>query len=101
MISQVTEAQPAGRSTLTTGGAGRVMGLFLCGMYALWTLFVVSGLAQSLMNAMASLHVIRPVYVIEQVDPSRLASLLLIAAALGYVLGGVFALSCKRMSRGR
>jgi hypothetical protein len=72
------------------------MGLFLSGMYVLWTLFVVSGLAQSLMNVMATLHVIGPVYVVEQFDPSRVTVLLLVATALGHALGGFYAWLCKR-----
>jgi hypothetical protein len=87
------------QETVRVGNAGVVTGLFLSGLYLLWALFVVSGLAQSLMDFIADQHLIRPVYVIEQIDPSRLATLALLIALVGYAAGGAFAILWNRTNR--
>ena len=99
MTTQLPDPDPAKQATVAVGGAGLVVGSFCGGMYVLWALLVISGAAQWLMNTISVLHVIRPVYVIEEIDPLRLAGLALLSAVLGYTMGGAFAVLWNRTVR--
>ena len=91
MTSNVAGLRSAKEPRVAVGSAGLVAGSLLGGVYVLWALLVISGGAQSLMNVISTMHVIRPVYVVEQIEPMRLAALALLSAAVGYFLGGAFA----------
>ncbi len=101
MSSHLAEPDVIKQSTVAVGSAGLLVGAILSGIYVLWALFIVSGLAQSLMDWVAALHFINPVYVVQHIDLSRLASLVLLTGALGYALGGLFALLCNRVNHPR
>jgi hypothetical protein len=84
---------------LAIANAGLITGSFLSGLYLLWALCVVSGLAQSLLDVISARHLIEPVYVVEQIDPSRLTVLVLLIALVGYGAGGAFAVLWNRTNR--
>ena len=71
----------------------------LGGFHLLWALLVVSGAAQPVMDFIFWLHFIRPVYVIEGFEPLRAAGLILLTTAVGYAIGGAFALLWNHIHR--
>jgi hypothetical protein len=97
MTSQVVEPVFVKQATVAMSGTGRTLGVMLGGLYLLWTLCVISGVAQSLMDFISWLHFTGPVYVIEDIDPMRATALVLLTGAVGYVMGGVFAFCWNRV----
>ncbi len=87
------------RATVGASSAGFVSALFLGCLYLLWALFVVSGAAQLLMNFIFRLHFIRPIYVIQDIDPLRALCMVLLSVAGGYAFGSAFALMWNRRHR--
>lgn len=101
MPRQVADGESVKQATVAVGSACLVSSLFLGGLYVLWALFVVSGVAQWLMNVVSKLHFIPPVYVIEDVHPLRAIALVLLSAAAGYAIGGAVALLWNHGCRSR
>ncbi len=99
MTSHVVGSEPRGSSTVGVNSAGLVVGLLLGGGHLLWALLVASGAAQPVIDFIFWLHFIRPVYVIEAFDPLRAAGLVVLTGAVGYAIGGAFALLWNRIQR--
>lgn len=99
MMEQAVGSKPRRQTTVSVSSAGLVLGLLLGGLHLLWALLVASGVAQPLMDFIFWLHFIWPVYVIEGFDPLRAAGLVLLTAAIGYAIGGAFALLWNRVHR--
>ena len=76
-----------------------VLGFLLGGLHLFWALLVAVGWAQPLMDFIFWLHFIRPVYVIEGFEPLRAAGLVLLTGAIGYAMGGAYALLWNRLHR--
>jgi hypothetical protein len=74
------------------GKAGLVLGTIFGGWHLCWSILVALGLAQPLIDFVFWMHFIKPVYVIEPFAITRAAILVVVTAALGFVLGAAFAL---------
>ncbi len=96
MASELTGPEATKQGTVAVNSAGLIVAASLGGIYLLWALFVVSGFAQPLINFISGLHVIGPLYVIEEVDPLRAAGLVVLAGAIGYGIGGALAVLWNR-----
>jgi hypothetical protein len=96
MTSQVVGSDQAKQATVPASIVGLMVGLSVGGLYMLWALCVASGVAQALLNSIVLRHVIRPVFVVEQVDPLRAAALALLAGVVGYAVGGGCCAMCRR-----
>ena len=70
---------------------GLVFGTFLGGWHFVWSLLVLSGIAQPLMNLIFRLHFLEPPYTIAPFNFGVAATLILVTAMTGYVLGWVLA----------
>jgi hypothetical protein len=71
--------------------AGFVLGLVLGGWHLCWSILVVLGWAQSVIDFVFWMHFIKPVYVIEPFEIARAAILVVVAAGIGFIIGSAFA----------
>ena len=99
MTTSVVGSVPSREATVTVASTGGVAALFLGGLYLLWAVSVVSGAAQSMMDIIARLHFIRPVYVIQELDPLHAFGMVLLSMMAGYAFGGAFAILWNRRYR--
>lgn len=70
---------------------GLVLGIVFGGWHVLWSALVALGFAQKIADFVFWMHFIKPVYVIEPFDVTRAVILLVVTAAVGFVMGAVFA----------
>lgn len=71
--------------------AGLVLGALLGGWHTLWAALVATGCAQAVVNFAFWIHFIKPVYVIEQFRFSIALILIVVTAAIGYLVGFILA----------
>lgn len=69
---------------------GVVLATVTGGFHLGWSILVALGWAQAVADFVFWAHFIKPVYVIEPFELTRAAILLLLTAAVGFVLGLVF-----------
>lgn len=68
---------------------GLVFGIFLAVWHTLWALLVWLGAAQPLMDFVFRLHMITPPYKIAAFNLATAATLVLVTAGVGYLMGYV------------
>jgi hypothetical protein len=68
---------------------GLVIGALTGGWHLLWSLLVLIGWAQPILDFVFWAHMIKPVYFVKPFDPVAAVTLILITAAIGYVFGFV------------
>lgn len=78
-------------STINPVRAGLVLGAVIGLWHLSWSLLVALGWAQSFVDFIFWIHFIKPVYVVETFNPGRAAILVAVTAAIGFVIGSVFA----------
>lgn len=75
------------------------VGIFLGGWHLLWSLLVLVGWAQPLLDFIFNLHMIAPVYQVQAFDWTRALGLIVITAIIGYIIGYAFALIWNKLHR--
>ena len=70
---------------------GLVVGLLLGGWHLLWSFLVALGWGQSLIDFVLWAHMIHLPYVVGPFDLTAACTLIVLTAAVGYVIGAVFA----------
>jgi hypothetical protein len=78
-------------STINPVKAGLVLGAVIALWHLSWSLLVALGWAQSFVDFIFWIHFIKSVYVVETFNPGRAAILVAVTAAIGFVIGSVFA----------
>ena len=86
-------------SKISPNKAGFVLGALLGGYHLLWAIIVATGWAQAFIDFILWLYFIKPVYVVETFSLGRAIGLVVVTAAIGYAIGGIFALLWNRMHR--
>lgn len=72
---------------LNSKKVGLTVGTLLCGWHAVWSLLVLLGLAQPILNFILWAHMIHVDYVVGPFDATACISLLVLTFAVGYVAG--------------
>lgn len=78
---------------------GLVIGALIGSWHLLWSLLVLIGWAQPLMDFVFWAHMIKPIYVVKPFDPLAAVTLVVITAVIGYGFGFVGALIWNRLHR--
>ncbi len=78
---------------------GLAVGLVIAGWHFLWSLLVIAGVAQSVLNFVFWIHFITPVYTVEPFEPVRALLLVVVTLMLGSAAGNVFANIWNRLHR--
>jgi hypothetical protein len=79
--------------------SGLAMGVLFGGMHLVWSLLVLVGIAQWLINSILWLHMISMPIAVNTFDLSVAILLVIVTALIGYAVGYVFALVWNRMHR--
>lgn len=79
--------------------AGIVTGIFVGGLHLGWALLVYFGYAQSLLNFVFTLHMLRPLFVVDGFSAILALSLVLVTAILGYLFGYLYIVIWNRLHK--
>lgn len=71
---------------INVGKAGLVLGAVIGGWHLCWSMLVALRLAQPVIDFVFWMHFIKPIYVIEPFAIVRAAILLILTAAVGFVI---------------
>ena len=78
---------------------GLAVGAFLGGLHLVWSLLIAFGVAQALVDFVLWMHMISLPYVVTAFEFSAAATLVVITAIFGYVLGYLYARIWNRVHR--
>lgn len=76
---------------------GMVVGALLVGWHLLWSVLVLIGFAQPIIDFIFWAHMIKPVYVVKPFDPVAAVTLIMITGVIGYAFGFVGAIIWNRL----
>ncbi len=85
--------------TIRPHRAALVLAILLGSWHLVWAALVAAGWAQPLIDFIFWIHFIRPVYVVEKFDVGIALLLIGVTAAIGYVVGGCFAILWNKLHR--
>ena len=78
---------------------GLVIGVLTGGWHLFWSLLVVIGWAQPLLDFIFWAHMIKPVYLVKPFDLTAALALILITSVIGYIFGFLGAVIWNRLHR--
>ena len=78
---------------------GVVIAVLIGGWHVAWSLLVLVGWAQPILDFIFWAHMIKPVYVVTPFDPIAAIVLIAVTIMIGYVLGLVGAVIWNRLHR--
>ena len=78
---------------------GLVIGALIGGWHVVWSLLVLFGSAQPIIDFIFWAHMITPIYVIKAFDPKAAFTLILITFISGYAFGFVGAILWNKLHR--
>ena len=76
---------------------GLVVAALIGGWHVVWTLLVLIGCAQPILDFIFWAHMIKPVYFVNPFDPVAAVTLIAITAVIGYVFGFLGAVIWNRL----
>jgi hypothetical protein len=79
---------------------GLVIGALIGAWHLLWSLLVLLGWAQPILDFIFWAHMIKPVYVVKPFDPVAAVALIVITTVIGYVFGFLGAVIWNKLHRG-
>jgi hypothetical protein len=78
---------------------GRVIAALIDGWHVIWSVLILIGWAQSILDFVFWAHMIKPVYFVKPFDPMAAVALIVITAVIGYIFGFVGAIIWNRLHR--
>ena len=78
---------------------GLVIGAVIGGWHLIWSLLVLLGLAQPIIDFIFWAHMIKPVYFVKLFDPMAAVALIVITAVIGYAFGFLGAVIWNQLHR--
>lgn len=78
---------------------GLALGALVGGFHLVWALLVFLGLAQSYLNFIFTLSMLRPIIVVDGFSAVLALSLILVTGIVGYFMGYFFAIVWNRLHR--
>ena len=76
-----------------------MIGAVIAGCHLVWSVLVLIGWAQPIIDFIFWAHMIKPVYVVKPFDPAAAGALIVITAAIGYLFGFLGAVLWNRLDR--
>lgn len=86
-------------NNLNINKTGLVVGLFLGGWHLLWSLLVLTGVGQALIDFVLWAHMIHLPYVVGPFELLAAVTLIILTSLVGYALGAAFAWAWNRIHR--
>ncbi len=74
-----------------------IAGIFMGGWHLLWSLLVMIGIAQLILDFIFWLHFLHNPFTVETFDIGRAALLVVVTGCIGFIGGGIFALLWNKM----
>ena len=84
---------------LETGRVAVVVGLFLSGFHLFWTLLIIAGLAQWLLDFVFWMHMLANPYQVTGFSVTQALTLIVMTFGIGYVGGWIFAWLWNKLHR--
>jgi hypothetical protein len=78
---------------------GLVIGALIGGWHLVWSLLVLLGWAQRIIDFIFWAHMIQPIYVIKRFDITAALILIVITAIIGYIFGYIGAIIWNKLHR--
>ena len=78
---------------------GLVVGALIGSWHLVWSLLVLIGWAQPIIDFIFWAHMIKPVYFVKPFDPVAAVSLIVVTAVIGYVFGFLGAVIWNKLHR--
>jgi hypothetical protein len=78
---------------------GLVIGALTGGWHLLWSLLIVLGCAQPILDFIFWAHMIKPVYFVKPFDPTAAVVLIVITSVVGYIFGFLGAVIWNKLQR--
>ena len=75
------------------------VGVFVSGVHVVWSVLVLLGWAQPLLNFIFWLHMLSNPYMVTGFDITRVVLLIIVTFGVGYVGGWVFAMLWNKLHR--
>ena len=75
------------------------LGVFLGGFHLLWSVLVLIGWAQPLLNFIFWLHMIQNPYMVTGFDITQALLLIIVTFGVGYMMGWIFAMLWNKMHK--
>jgi len=74
-------------------------GILLGGFHLVWSILIVLGVAQALIDFIFWAHMISLSFVVKAFDPTATVTLVIVTAIIGYIFGFVMAIIWNRLHR--
>lgn len=78
---------------------GLALGALAGGLHVVWSLFVALNWAQALLNFIFTVHMVKPLLVVDAFSFPLATTLVVVTAIIGYVVGRLFALLWNHICR--
>ncbi len=75
---------------------GLALGIFLAAFHAVWSLLVLSGIGQWLLDIIFKLHMLKPFIMVEPFSLTKAVLLVIVTGLIGYIAGSVMGVIWNR-----
>lgn len=84
---------------LNKNKVGLALATIVGGLHVVWSLLIAFGWAQSYVDFVFNVHMVKPIVVVNDFNFGLAVALIIIATIIGYVVGYIFATVWNRLHR--